>query len=323
MPTIRAVAIREPGGVDVLDFVERPLRPPGPNEILVRVAAAGLNRSDVLQRLGRYPAPPGSPPDIPGLEYAGTVEACGPDVHSWKPGDRVMGIVGGGAMATHLIVHEREAIPVPAGLSLEEAAAIPEVFVTAWDALFLQGELRMGERVLIHAVGSGIGTAALQLALAAGAEPIGTSRSREKLDRCRDLGLERAVLVEDARFAEATGPVDLILDTVGAAYAAENARALANRGRWAVIGLLGGGQAEMPMGLLLGKRARLFFSVLRSRPLEEKALLAREFARQVVPLFAARRLRPVIDEVMPMAKVRQAHERLQNNLTFGKLVLAW
>ncbi|WP_373047830.1 NAD(P)H-quinone oxidoreductase [Vulgatibacter sp.] len=321
MPTIRALCIREAGETDVLELQERQLRDPGPGEILVRVAAAGVNRADVLQRRGFYPAPPGSPPDIPGLEYAGTVEATGDGVSLWKAGDAVMGIVGGGAMASHLLVHEREAMPAPPNLSIEEAAAIPEVFLTAWDALFLQAGLRLGERVLLHAVASGIGTAALQLALHAGAIPIGTSRSREKLDRCAAIGLRESVLVEGGAFARASKGANVILDTVGAAYATENAKALSPGGRWVMIGLLGGATGEVPLGLLLSKRAHLVGSVLRSRPLEEKAALARAFSREIVPLFTVGKLRPVVDAVLPIERAAEAHERMERNETFGKLVL--
>jgi len=321
MIRVRAVRYRAAGGPEVIELVERELRDPGPGEILVRVAAAGLNRADVVQRRGHYPAPPGAIADVPGLEYAGEVEAVGPEVRRWKAGDRVMGIVGGGAMSSHVIVHEREAIPVPEGLSLHDAAAVPEVFLTAWDAL-AQARMRMGDRVLIHAVGSGVGTAALQLALAAGAQPVGTSRSREKLDRCAALGLREGILAEGGRFADRAKGADVILDTVGAAYAAENAKAIAPRGRWVVIGLLGGAAGDFPLGVLLGKRVTLVGTVLRARPLEEKAALAQAFAHEVVPLFAAGRLRPVVDEVVPVERVAEAQERMERNETFGKIVVA-
>lgn len=320
----RAVVITAPGGPEVLSLVDRPLREPGPGELLVRVAAAGLNRADAIQRRGHYPAPPGSPADVPGLEYAGTVAAVGEGASTFRTGDRVMGIVGGGAMATHLLVHEREAIPVPNGLSLVEAAAIPEAFLTAWDALFLQAGLGLGETLLIHAVGSGVGTAAVQLAKQAGARTIGTSRSPEKLARCREFGLERGIVATEGRFAtEVPGGAAVILDLVGAAYAEENVRALANQGRWVLVGLVGGAKAELPLGLLLGKRGTLIGTVLRSRPLEEKAALARRFAREIAPLFETGALRPVIDSVLPMADVAEAHRRLESNATFGKIVLAW
>lgn len=325
----RAVYIRGKGGVEVLEVASFAPRDPGPGELLVEVAAAALNRADILQRKGFYPAPKGSPSDIPGLEYAGTVLTAGPEVQGFARGDRVMGIVGGGAMATHVIVHEREAIPVPEGMALPDAAAIPEVFLTAYDALFVQAGLKLGERVLLHAVGSGVGTAALQLALAAGARPIGTSRTQAKLDRCRGLGLVDGVIAEGGKFAERVravaggAGVDVVLDTVGAAYLAENVAALGLRGRIVVVGLLGGAKGELPLGALLDKRARVIGSVLRSRPLEEKAALAREFTKHALPLFASGKLRPVVDAVLPMEDIREAHGRMERNETFGKLVMVW
>lgn len=329
MPSARAVKIRGAGGVEVLHIDDIEVREPGPYEVLVAVAAAGLNRADTLQRRGMYPAPPGAPPDIPGLEYAGTVAALGPGVTAANAGDRVMGIVGGGGMATHLVVHEREIVPVPEGLTLEQAAAVPEVFFTAYDALFRQGRLALGETVLVHAVGSGVGTAALQLGRTAGARVIGTSRTQDKLDRCRDLGLVHGVLVEGARFHQAvqehTGGAgaDLVLDVVGAAYLEENVRALAVRGRMVMLGLMGGLAGSMPLGLLLNKRLTVTGSVLRARPLEEKAALAQEFAARVAPLFARGQLVPVVGDVLPMSEIAAAHERMEKNETFGKIVLCW
>jgi len=232
-------------------------------------------------------------------------------------------------MATHVVVHEREALPVPEVLDLVEAAAIPEVFLTAFDALFDCGDLGLGQRVLLHAVGSGVGTAAVQLARAAGAQTFGTARTEEKLDRCRALGLEHAVLVRDSQFADEVlrlthgEGVELVLDTVGAAYLEENVRALAHRGRIVVVGLMGGSRAAAPLAALLHKRARIVGSVLRSRPLEEKAVLAQRFTEHVLPLFAAGRLKPVIDRVLPMAQVAEAHTRMEANKSFGKIVLRW
>ncbi len=325
MPLARAVRI-----VDAeLRIDPLPIRDPGAFEIRVAVAAAGLNRADLLQRKGLYPAPPGAPQEVPGLEFAGVVEAVGEGVLSHRPGDRVMGIVGGGAMATHLLLHEREAIPVPDGLDLEQAAAIPEVFYTAFDALFVQAGLRPFEDLLIHAVGSGVGTAAVQLAKAAGCRVLGTSRTPEKLERARGLGLDEGIVAEAGAFAEATRAAtmgrgaDVILDLVGGSYAAENLRALAGRGRVVVVGLLGGAQAELPLGMLLAKRATLIGTVLRSRPLEEKILLAQRFAREVSPQFATGELRPLIDAVWPMEEIAEAHRLLESNATFGKIVLSW
>jgi NADPH2:quinone reductase len=331
MPSARAVKIRGPGGPEVLSIEDIEVRAPGPHEVLVEVAAAGLNRADTLQRRGMYPAPPGAPADVPGLEYAGTVAAVGPGVTATKVGARVMGIVAGGGMATHVVVHEREVVPVPGRLDLEQAAAIPEVFFTAYDALFTQGRLAMGETVVVHAAGSGVGTAATQLARIAGARVIGTSRTADKLDRSRELelGIDHPVLAEGGRFSAAvlghTGGVgaQLVLDVVGAAYLEENARALAPRGRLVVLGLMGGMAGPLPLGLLLSRRLTVMGSVLRARPLEEKAALAQEFAARVVPLFEQRRLDPVIGAVLPMSEIAAAHARMENNETFGKVVLRW
>jgi NADPH:quinone reductase-like Zn-dependent oxidoreductase len=240
-----------------------------------------------------------------------------------------MGIVAGGAMCTHVLVHEREAIAVPESLSLTDAAALPEVFLTAYDALFLQAGLRMGESMLVHAVGSGIGTAAIQLARACGVTAVGTSRTEDKLERCKALGLDIGIAATDKTFAKAvlerTGGrgVDVILDTVGAVYLADNLQALAPKGRIVVIGLLGGAAGELSLGMLLAKRARILGSVLRSRPLEEKVTLAQACTRELLPLFARGALAPVIDVVMPMSEIRAAHERLESNTTFGKIVMQW
>ena len=324
----RAVTITGAGGVDCLSLGDIDVRDPGPGEIRVAVAAAGLNRADVLQRKGFYPAPPGAPADIPGLEYAGTVEAVGPEAGAWAVGDRVMGIVAGGGMATHLVVHAREALPVPEGLDLDQAAAIPEVFLTAYDAL-RQADLRPGETLLIHSAGSGVGTAAIQLAALWGVRTVGTSRTPDKLARCQALGLDHAVVPEGGAFAKAIRAqlggrgADVILDTIGGAYLAENVATLATQGRLVIIGLLGGATAPLPLGLLLARRARVMGTVLRSRPLEEKAALAQEVTRTVLGAFAAGRLRPVVDTVLPMAEVRAAHARMEANETFGKIVLRW
>lgn len=332
MPIARAVRIKSPGGPEVLSIERVSVDPPGPGQLLIEVVAAGLNRADLLQRRGLYPAPKGAPKDIPGLEYAGHVAAVGDGVHAFAPGDEVMGITAGGAMATHLVVHEREAIRVPKGLALTHAAAVPEAFLTAYDALFEQAALRVGESVLVHAVASGVGTAALQLARLAGARPIGTSRTEDKLDRCAELGLADCVLVDRqapgfaARVRELTEDrgVDVVLDLVGGAYLAENLDALALRGRMVVVGLLGGPTAELSLAKLLQKRVRIFGTVLRSRPLEEKAALAQRFARDVVPhLGPGGALSPVVDAVLPMTEIQAAHARMERNETFGKIVLTW
>lgn len=317
----RCVRIAASGGPEVLQLGTCEVRDPGPGEIRVAIAAAGLNRADCLQRKGVYPAPKGYPADIPGLEYAGIVEAVGEGC-ARKTGDRVMGITGGGAMATHIIAHGREVLPVPEGLSLEEAAAIPEAFLTAFDALFVQGGLRCGQRVLIHAIASGVGTAALQLASIAGAHVAGTSRSIEKLERTQDIAPFEALHSADGTFQPAQAP-NLILDTIGAKYLKANLKALAPKGRIVTIGLLGGARGELNLGLLLAKRATLLGSVLRSRPLEEKAALAQRFAQEMLPHFATGSLKPIVEETLPMADISSAHRRMEANETFGKLVLSW
>ncbi|MFA9411844.1 MAG: NAD(P)H-quinone oxidoreductase [Deltaproteobacteria bacterium] len=328
MPKARAIRIREPGGPEVLQVGEIDLPKPGPTEVLVDVAAAGLNRADCLQRRGFYPAPPGVPADVPGLEFAGVVESVGDAVSTWKPGDRVMGIVGGGSMATRVVTQGAELMPVPKELSLEEAAAVPEVFLTAYDAIVLQGGLQAGQSVLLHAVASGVGTAGIQLASAIGATSIGTSRTADKLPRCTDLGLNHAVLVEDGSFAEAVleaAPkgVDVILDTIGAAYLAQNVKVIGKKGRIIVIGLMGGVKGELALGTLLAKRASIHGSVLRSRSAAEKAELTRSFAEEMLERFATGELKPIIDDVLPMTDIQTAHQRMDKNETFGKLVLSW
>ena len=328
MPQAKAIRIREPGGPEVLELGEIEAPNPGATQVLVEVSAAGLNRADCLQRRGFYPAPPGVPADVPGLEFAGVIESVGEAVESWKPGDRVMGIVAGGAMASRLVTEAAELMPIPDGMSFEDAAAVPEVFLTAYDAVVLQGGLRAGQTVLLHAVASGVGTAAIQLASAIGANSIGTSRTANKLPRCTELGLTHAVLVEDGRFADevktvAPKGVHVILDTVGAAYLAQNVQVVAKQGRIIVIGLMGGVNGELPLGLLLAKRASVHGSVLRSRSPEEKAALTRSFADDMLGKLSAGALRPIVDEVLPMTDIQTAHQRMDANETFGKLVLSW
>lgn len=330
MPIVRAVRIQSPGGPEVLQIERVSVDAPGPGQVLVEVVAAGLNRADLLQRRGLYPAPPGAPKDVPGLEYAGHVAAVGEGVSAFTPGDEVMGIVAGGAMATHLVVHEREVMRVPRGLALTDAAAVPEAFLTAYDALFARGGLQPGEHVLVHAIASGVGTAALQIAHLAGATVIGTSRTQAKLDRCGELGLTHGVRVGDPpRFAARVRErvergVDVVLDLVGATYLAENLEALAPLGRLVVVGLVGGASGELALGTLLRKRLTIEGTVLRSRSLEEKAALAQRFATRMGRFLApGGPLRPVVDAVLPMSEVQEAHARMERNETFGKIVLTW
>jgi len=326
---MKAVIITRPGGPEVLEIQDRPKPEPGIGQIRVRVCASALNRADLMQREGNYPVPPGYAADIAGMEYTGEVDALGPGTWLWKVGDRVMGIIGGAGHAEFLCVHEREAMPVPANISLEDAAAIPEAFLTAYDALFKRLDLCIGETLLIHAVGSGVGTAALQIARVNGARVVGTARSADKLDRAKKLGLDIAIDASEGDWAarvesELGGPnVQAVLDLVGGNYLEGNLRVVALRGRIVVVGLTAGAIAPFNMGVLLRKRVTIVGTTLRARPLEEKIELAREFSARIVPLFDAGRLKPVIDRVMPFDKVRDAHTLMHSNKTFGKIVLRW
>ena len=327
MDDMRAVVIIEAGDPEVLAIQRVSIREPGRGEVRVRVRAAGINRADLLQRRGLYPPPPGWPAEIPGLEYTGDVEALGEGADLWQVGDRVMGLVGGGGYAEYVVVPEREAIPVPDRLSHEEAAAIPEVFITAHDALFSQLRLGLGERLLIHAVGSGVGTAALQLAKAARAKVIGTSRAAWKLERAQELGLDAGIDASQEDVAEAvlreTGGegVDAILDLVGGPYLATNIDTLALKGRLIIVGLTAGRSAELDMGAVLRKRLHIVGTSLRMRPLEEKISAARAFERDVGESLATGTVRPVIDRVFSMEDVVEAHRYMESNANFGKLVL--
>ena len=328
---MKAIVIARATGADGLEMQDRPEPTPGAFDIAVAVRASALNRADLLQMMGQYPAPPGVPPDVPGLEYAGEVLATGPYAQRFRKGDRVMGLIGGGAFAERIVVHEREALPVPDGMSFEHAAAIPEAFITAWDALVTQAGLLPGEKVLVHAATSGVGTAAVQIVQAVGARVVGTGRTRAKLERLeRELGRFPLLLVSgEPRFAaevkRATGGmgVDVVLDLVGGAYLPETLSTLAPRGRLVLVGLLSGSSAEVDLRSVMSRRLLLFGTVLRSRPLEEKIAVARSAERHLLPLFAEGRLRPVVDDVLPMSEVRRAVERLVANESFGKLVLRW
>lgn len=327
---MRAVCITSPGGVESLSIreVAAPARPTA-NRVRVRVRAAGLNRADILQRMGKYPAPPGYPQEIPGLEFAGEVESIGEDVRAWRVGQRVFGITAGGAQAERVVVPADTLVEIPSNLDWAQAAGVPEVFITAHDALFTQAGLEMGERVLVHAAGSGVGTAAAQLAHAAGAICYGTSRTGGKLERARPFGLDEAVAVgnDPSVFAQAVrewtngAGVHVILDLVGGAYLAANLDALAERGRLMLVGTTGGAGAELNLSIVMRKRLRLTGTVLRARSPEEKARATRRFAAHVVPLLASGKVKPVIDSVYRMDEVRAAHERLESNESFGKVVL--
>jgi NADPH2:quinone reductase len=322
---MRAVVITSPGGPEVLVVREVSMPEPFGEYVRVRVRAAGVNRADLLQRAGRYPPPLGVPRDIPGLEFAGEVDAVGPLVQRWKPGQRVFGLAGGGAQAEYILAHEGMLMEIPARLSFVEAAAIPEVFMTAHDALFTQANLQMGERVLIHAVGSGVGTAAVQLVRAAGARAFGTARTPEKLERARALGMEFGVSDRDfataiQRATDGQG-INVILDFVGSPYLEQNLQVLVPQGRLIFLATMGGAQAGVNLSLLMSKRLQIRGSVLRSRSLEEKLAVTRLFAAHVLPLLASGVVRPIVDQVYPLAEVAAAHQAMEENRNFGKLVL--
>jgi putative PIG3 family NAD(P)H quinone oxidoreductase len=321
---MRAIAITKPGGPDVLALVERPLPEPSRGEVRIRVRATAINRADLLQRMGAYPAPSDSPPDIPGLEYAGEVESLGPGVERLAVGDRVFGLVGGGGYAEQLVAHERTVARIPDGLSFEHAAAVPEAFITAHDAIVGQAGLCGGETVLVHAVGSGVGTAAVQLGRALGAYVIGTARTADKLDRARALGMDAGVVAEGGKFADAVrkhGEPAVVLELIGGPYIDEDIRATQPLGRIVLVGLLAGGRTEVDLGGILRKRLRIFGTVLRARPLEEKIAAMRTFEAQVVPLLRRGLIAPVIDTVMDLDAAGAAHARMASNAGFGKIVL--
>jgi NADPH2:quinone reductase len=311
---VRAVTIQD--GRLVVE--ERPDPEPGRNEVLVRVRGAGINGADMLQRRGAYPAPPGSPPDIPGLELAGEVAALGPDAGRFGEGDRVMAVVGGGGQAELAVVHERAAMPVPEGVDWPQAGGIPEVFTTAHDAVFSQAGLRPGEHLLVHGAAGGVGTAAVQLGRAAGARVTATVRREELRPAVEELGA-RAIAPEG--FADA-GPYDVILELVGAGNLEGNLRSLASGGRIAVIGVGGTGPtAEINLLTVMQKRARIHGSTLRARPLEQKANAMRLVEKEVLPLFEDGRLTVPVAETFPLDEVEQAYERFEAGGKLGKIVL--
>jgi putative PIG3 family NAD(P)H quinone oxidoreductase len=331
---MRAVVITSHGGVEGIGVLEVE-SPPSPvaDRVRVRVHAAGLNRADILQRRGHYPAPPGYPTNIPGLEFAGEVESIGEAVRTWKVGDRVFGITGGGAQAEFVVVPESNLARIPAELDWVQAGAMPEVFITAHDALFTRASLHLGERVLIHAAASGVGTAAIQVAHAASATVFGTSRTADKLQRLHELnlGLDRSVAVggQPANFVEAVqkwtngAGVDVILDLVGGNYFAPNLDVLASRGRLICVGTTAGAKSEIDLGMLMRKRTTIIGTMLRGRSIEEKAEATRLFASSVLPLVSRGAIRPVIDRVYPANEIRDAHARMESNASFGKIVLTF
>ena len=329
---MRAVVLNEYGDPDVLILADVPEPAPGPEEILIEVVTTALNRADLLQRRGLYPGPKMAH-EIPGMEFSGRVVGTGGSVSAWSLGDEVMGIVGGGSYAERLVIHERQALPVPSAVPLPDAAAIPEVFLTAYDALVVQGGLTSGRWALVHAGASGVGTAAIQIAKAIGAR-IAVTASAGKIDRCRDLGADVAIDYRSQAFvevmAEATGGggVDVVLDVVGGEYTVDNITTLRVGGRLIQVGVMGQQMVELPLGMLLPKRASIVGTVLRARPIEEKIALTQRFKAEMLALFeegsgleTAPAMRPVIDSRFPLEEVAEAHRRMESNANFGKILV--
>ena len=322
---MKAVIITQPGGPEVLEIQDVEMPEVVGDYVRVRVRASGINRADLLQRAGGYPAPAGSPAHIPGLEFAGEVDAIGPQVRMWKPGQRVMGLAGGGGQAEYILAHEGLLVEIPENLDFVQAAGVPEVFMTAHDALFTQGGLQMGERVLIHAAGSGVGTAAIQLAHATGATIFGTSRTASKLERAKPLGLD--VGLSDKDFAAEVKSVTngegvhLVLDFVGAPYLEQNLEAMATWGRIVYLATMGGVHANLDLRLVMGKRVSIRGCTLRTRTLEEKLAVTRRFATSVLPLLANGKVRPIIEEVFSIEEIAKAHAVMEENRNFGKLIV--
>jgi NADPH2:quinone reductase len=312
-----------------LHLEDRPVPEPGPGEVRVRVHGAGLNRADLLQRLGLYPAPPGVPADIPGMEFAGVVEATGDGVSSPAPGTHVFGVVGGGAQAEYVVAPAPHCAVVPPDLALVLAGGVPEVFVTAHDAMRTRGRLRAGEHVLVHAVGSGVGTAVVQLAKAFGCSVTGTARTESKLTDARGLGMDYGILAPRdleplafaAEIAEHGGAPDVVIDLVGGAYVTAEVTAVAPGGRIVIVGTLAGGMPPVPLLGLMQKRAEMHGTVLRPRSVEDKAAATDAFVTEVVPMLADGRVRPIVDRVFPLTAATEAYDLVEADTTFGKVIL--
>jgi putative PIG3 family NAD(P)H quinone oxidoreductase len=324
---MRAVVVTEPGGPEVLRLEDVPDPVPGPDDVLIAITAAGVNRADLMQRMGFYPPPPGAPP-YPGLECAGQVTAVGEHVTVVRPGDDVCALLAGGGYAEQVAVPAVQVLPVPAGLTVAEAAALPEVACTVYASVFMAARLAPGETLLVHGGASGIGTMAIQLGHVHGARVACTAGSAEKLQRCRDLGADLAIDYTSEDFVEAvrdfTGGrgADVILDIMGAAYLPRNVEALATGGRLVVIGLQGGGTGELDLGHMLRHRLTIHAASLRARPVTEKAVVVAGVRESVWPLVAAGQVRPVIDTVVPLGQAGRAHQIMESGDHIGKIILA-
>jgi putative PIG3 family NAD(P)H quinone oxidoreductase len=322
---MRAVVLRAHGGPEVLSIEDVDDPAPGRDELLVDVRHTAVNRADLLQRMGMYPDPRRRSVEIPGLEFAGVVAAVGDDVDGWSVGDRVMGIEAGGCYATRVVTHARQALPVPDAVESVDAAAIPEVFLTAWDALVVQGGLTSGRWALVHAGASGVGTAAIQIAKAIGAR-IAVTCSAGKADSCRALGADVVLERSPADWlgelnAAVPGGVDVVLDVIGGEETDRNLRAVAVDGTIVQVGLMGGGSAAVNVGAILSKRVTWIGTTLRARPVERKIALSQRFIAEVLPLFDGGRLRPVIDSRFPFERIADAHRHMEANANVGKIVI--
>lgn len=323
---MKAVVLRSHGGTEVLQFEDIPSLAPGDHDIVVTVHATALNRADLLQRMGLYPNPFPEEYDVPGLEYAGVVASVGSRVALWSPGDKVMGIVSGGAYAQEVCVHERQAMAVPSHLSLSDAAAIPEVFLTAWDALVVQGGLTSGRWALVHAGASGVGSAAIQICRAIGARIVVTC-STGKVDACRTMGADVVIdyltqdFVEETKKATSGRGVDVVLDVIGGDYLDRNVSSLAIQGCIIQVGTMAGKAVPFNVGTLLPKRATITGTVLRPRPVEEKIALTQRFIREVLPLFDTGQLTPLVDSRFRFDDIAIAHDRMAANENVGKIII--
>jgi putative PIG3 family NAD(P)H quinone oxidoreductase len=316
---MKYIHITQPGPPEVLELAEGPTPVPGPGEVLIRVEAAGVNRPDVLQRAGQYPPPPGASPVL-GLEVAGTIAAAASD-SGWREGDRVCALVPGGGYAEYCLAPGVQCLPAPRGISVQEAAGIPETFFTVWANVFQLGHLKAGERMLVHGGTSGIGSTAIQLGRAFGATVYATAGSEEKCRACERLGAERAINYRELDFAREFREIDLVLDMVGAPYTPRNLQVLAPRGRLVQVGLLQGAEATVNLGRIMQKRLTVTGSTMRPRPIAEKGEIARELHSRVWPLVESHAVKVLVDRVFPLAEAAAAHRYMESGAHIGKLIL--